>query len=99
MSSVTARQRNPRGEGLQLRDDLLDAALGLLAAEGDPDDVSIRAVAKAAGVSPTAAYRHFEDRDALLEAACSRSFDLFSEVLLGSVADEDDPFERLRLAG
>ncbi len=99
MSSVTPRQRSARGEGQQLRDDLLDAALRLLALEGDPDDVSIRAVAKATGVSPTAAYRHFADRDALLEAACSRSFDLFSAELLAAVAGVDEPFERLRLAG
>ena len=103
MPSVTpeskTRQRSARGHGEQLRDDLLDATLQLLAAAGDPEDVSIRAAAKAAGVSPTAVYRHFADRDALLEAACDRSFDLFSTALLTAIDDERDPFERLRLAG
>ena len=107
MSSVTpesntapgVRQRSARGHGEQLRSELLDATLRLLAETGDPEDVSIRAAAKATGVSPTAVYRHFADRDALLEAACERSFDLFSAALLSEIDGEDDPFERLRLAG
>ena len=94
-----ARSRSPRGEGDRLRDDLLDAALGLLSEAGDPEHVSIRAVAKSAGVSATAAYRHFEDRDELIEAACERSFELFSALLFEATVDAADPFERLRLAG
>ena len=93
------RPRSARGEGDTLRDDLLDAALGLLGASGDPEDVSIRAVAKAAGVSPTAAYRHFANRDDLVEAACTHCFDVFTALLLEATGDVDDPFERLRLAG
>jgi AcrR family transcriptional regulator len=93
------RPRSARGEGDTLRDDLIDAALALLAAAGDPEDVSIRAVAKAAGVSPTAAYRHFGNRDDLVEAACTHCFDLFTALLLEATGDVTDPFDRLRLAG
>lgn len=104
MSSVTprpagARARSARGQGAQLRDDLLDATLAGLAVTGDPEDVSIRGVAKATGVSPTAVYQHFADRDALLESACDRAFDRFATFLLAATADAADPFERLRLAG
>lgn len=95
----TNRPRNARGHGIQLRVDLLDATLTLLAAAGDPEDVSIRAAAKAAGVSPTAVYAHFADRDALLAAACDRSFELFSMFLIEATSDAVDPFDRLRLAG
>jgi AcrR family transcriptional regulator len=77
----------------------LDAALRLLSEAGDPEDVSIRAVAKAAGVSPTAAYRHFADRDDLVIAACGRCFDVFSALLVEAVDGVDDPFRALRLAG
>jgi AcrR family transcriptional regulator len=93
------RPRSARGEGDTLREDLLGAALGLLGASGDPEDVSIRAVAKAAGVSPTAAYRHFANRDDLVEAACMHCFDVFTALVLEATAGADDPFERLRLAG
>ena len=51
---------------ITLRAELLDATLRLLADAPHPDDVSIRAIAREAGVSPTAAYRHFEDRDELV---------------------------------
>jgi AcrR family transcriptional regulator len=101
MTDVTSRHRarNPRGQGDRLRDDLIAAAQRLLAEAGDPEDVSIRAVAKAAGVSPTAAYRHFADRDDLIMAACSANFDRFTEYLVARFGHLDDPFERLHAAG
>ncbi len=97
--TAAGRRRNPRGQGDRLRDDLIEAALGLMAETGDPEDISIRAVAKAAGVTPTAAYRHFADRDSLIAAACEANFLQFSTRLAEWFADEDDPFERLVCAG
>lgn len=93
------RPRNPRGEGAHLRADLLDAATRLLSSTGNPESVSIRAVAKEAGVSATAAYRHFADRDDLMAAACEHLFDLFTALLLDATAGVEDPFERLWLGG
>ncbi|MGB3737621.1 MAG: helix-turn-helix domain-containing protein, partial [Ilumatobacter sp.] len=52
------RQRNPRGEGDQLRTDLLEAGADLIAEHGSVDGISLRAVARRTGVSPTAVYRH-----------------------------------------
>jgi AcrR family transcriptional regulator len=44
-------------------------AAGLeLAAEGGPEALSLREAARRAGVSPTATYRHFANRDALVMA-------------------------------
>ena len=40
----------------------MDAALRILEREG-PTGLSLRAVAREAGVSPAAPYRHFRDRD------------------------------------
>jgi AcrR family transcriptional regulator len=50
---------------------LLEAALELARA-GGPDAVALREVSRRAGVSHNAAYRHFADRDALLQAVCER---------------------------
>jgi AcrR family transcriptional regulator len=47
-----------------LRAALVEAALAAVEARG-ADDVSLRAVARAVGVSPTAVYRHFPDKRAL----------------------------------
>lgn len=48
-----------------LRDALVEAAVELGRA-GGPGGIGIRELARRIGVSPTAAYRHFADRDALL---------------------------------
>lgn len=100
MTKVTPqRERNPRGEGDRLRGDLIRAALDQLATSGDRDSVSLRSVAKAAGVSPTATYRHFDDRDSLIDAACEECFEEFSTYMLEGTLVVEDPFERLRAAG
>lgn len=56
-----------------LREALLSAAEGLLD-EGGTDKVTIRAVARATGVSHAAPGNHFADRKALLTALCTRFF-------------------------
>ncbi|NNM77420.1 TetR/AcrR family transcriptional regulator [Sphingomonas sp. ID1715] len=50
-----------------LRRALLDAGLELLQTR-EAHDLSLREVARAVGVSATAVYRHFPDKDALLDA-------------------------------
>ena len=93
------RARNPRGQGDRLRQELLGAAVDLLADAPHPDEVSIRAIARAAGVSPTAAYRHFSDRDELLCAAVGTCFEEFAQEMQQRTQGLDDPFERLRETG
>lgn len=50
-----------------LRNALLEASLALVAKKG-VEAFSLREAARAVGVSPAAAYRHFADKDALLSA-------------------------------
>lgn len=68
-----------------LRAALIDAAGTLLDAGGD---ISLREAARMAGVSPTAAYRHFADKDALLAALAVRGFQEFGKAL-GEAAARD----------
>jgi AcrR family transcriptional regulator len=56
-----------------LRAACLTAGMELLA-EGDEGTVSLRAVARRAGVSPNAPYRHYPDKDALLAAMATQGF-------------------------
>jgi AcrR family transcriptional regulator len=56
-----------------LRAACLTAAMELLA-EGDEGTVSLRAVARRARVSPSAPYRHYPDKDALLAAMATQGF-------------------------
>lgn len=55
-----------------LRRALLEAGLEL-AQEGGPDAVVLREATRRVGVSANAAYRHFADRDALLDEVASRA--------------------------
>lgn len=52
-----------------LRSALVQAGLNLLKTRA-PDAVSLREIARMAGVSATAVYRHFPDKQALLSALC-----------------------------
>lgn len=50
-----------------------------LTREGGPDALGIREVTRRAGVTPTAAYRHFADRQALLRAVAAEIQDMVAE--------------------
>lgn len=93
-------ERTPRGQGDRLRERLLDAGLAIVAERGDASHVTIRAVTKGAGVSPTAFYLHFATRDELVSALRGRGFEEFRATLAdAAAAGGDDPVAQLREAG
>lgn len=59
-----------------LRRALVDAAMAALR-EGGADSVGLRDVARRAGVSPAAPYRHYQNRAALLAAVAAEGFEAF----------------------
>jgi AcrR family transcriptional regulator len=63
-NTVNIKQTYHHGD---LRSALVAAGLRLLA-QRDADSLSLREVARAVGVSATAVYRHFPDKDALMAA-------------------------------
>lgn len=67
---------------------LLDAAMGM-AAEGGPDAVVLREVARRVGVSPTAAYRHFDGQAGLTEAVKQASLGRLAEHMRAALAYAD----------
>ena len=67
-----------------LRDTLVQAALQE-AERGGPEAISIKALTKKLGVSQPAPYRHFVDREALLEAVTAEAFRQFSAILRESI--------------
>lgn len=71
-----------------------------LARAGGPAAVALRAATRSAGVSPNAAYRHFADQRALLEAVCSASQGKVAEAIEAEqalVEDATDPVAAARL--
>ncbi len=99
MSTSPTRPRNPRGEGGRLREQLVQAAAELLDELGDASRLSVRAIARRAGVSPTALYLHFPDRDALVTATCDACFTAFNDTLLAAASGDSDPRTRLEAMG
>ncbi|MQA82507.1 MAG: TetR family transcriptional regulator [Streptosporangiales bacterium] len=95
-ASTVARSRNRKGQGHQLREEILTAGLEVLAATSDARQVTIRAVAVAAGVSPPAIYLYFPDRAALLRALVDRGFGLFDTHLTRATENVEEPAGRLR---
>jgi AcrR family transcriptional regulator len=99
---VTAtRQANPTYYGGDLRRDLLDAALEMIAREG-PSAVSLRSLARQVGVSHAAPANHFPDKAALFTAIAVEGFTLLGEAMAGAVAElgPDAPAgQRFRAAG
>jgi AcrR family transcriptional regulator len=89
MSEAKSAESRPYHHG-DLRRALVDAARRLLEAEG-PSALSLRAVAREAGVSPAAPYHHFKDKAELLDAVAQEGWD----VLSGLMADAKSKTEGL----
>lgn len=63
-----------------LREALVASAIGLIAARG-PHGFSFAEIAREAGVSPAAPYRHFASREALIAECARRGFSVFADLL------------------
>ncbi|HEX6979802.1 MAG TPA: TetR/AcrR family transcriptional regulator [Alphaproteobacteria bacterium] len=81
-----------------MRRALLAAAARLLEAHG-PAALSLREVARATGVSQTAPYRHFADKEALLAALAADGFAELLRRMTEAAAGADAPPERLQALG
>jgi AcrR family transcriptional regulator len=91
------RTRNPRGEGSRLRDDIVTAAVDILETTGNPEAITLRAVARQVGIAAPSIYGHFADRDAIIEAVVTEGFNRLTRVLKEALARGADPVEGLRL--
>ncbi|WP_063820050.1 TetR/AcrR family transcriptional regulator [Streptomyces caniscabiei] len=60
------RVPNRWGEGQRLREEILRAAFHLLEEAGSPENISLRAIAREAGVTAPAIYKHFKDKAELM---------------------------------
>jgi AcrR family transcriptional regulator len=99
MSSVGAGPPGKKGyHHGALHSALIEASIAL-AREGGPDRVVLREAARAAGVSHSAAYRHFADREALLAEVSSYARNELAAQMRRRVDRTNDPRKRLRAVG
>lgn len=89
------RERNPRGQGVKLRDDILGAATVLLEESGNEEAVTLRAIARKAGITAPSIYAHFDDREAILEAVIALAFDELVVAITTATDGIDDPVASL----
>jgi AcrR family transcriptional regulator len=90
MSDSNASEAKPYHHG-DLRRALVEAARQLVETEG-PTAMSLRAVARQAGVSPAAPYHHFKDKGELLGAVATEGWAMLGGEVLNALqtAPEDD---------
>jgi AcrR family transcriptional regulator len=91
------RRSKPYHHG-HLREVLLQAAIRLIAEVG-PDGFTLREVARRAGVSHNAPYRHFPEQKDLLAAVAAEGFRELKQAMLKAVKNHRDSVDRLKRAG
>jgi len=92
-SRLARKPQNTYHHG-DLRQALVQAALRE-AEQGGPEAISIKALARDLGVSQPAPYRHFADREALLQAVTAEAFRQFNAILREAIAK---PSKRSKLS-
>jgi AcrR family transcriptional regulator len=94
MPSRSARKPQNAYHHGDLRQALVQAALKE-AEQGGPEAISIKGLAKELGVSQPAPYRHFADREALLQAVTAEAIRNFNAILRESI---EKPSKRSKLS-
>ncbi|GAA5046700.1 TetR/AcrR family transcriptional regulator [Nocardia callitridis] len=90
------RTRNPRGEGGRLRGEIVAAAVALLDEAGEPSGITLRSVARRAGIAAPSIYRHFPDQPAIMLALVRKTFTELDDRLAAAMdAAGDNPKQRL----
>ncbi len=77
---------------------LVEAARRILEAEG-PAALSLRAVAREAGVSPAAPYHHFKDKCELIDAVAQQGWEALGEAIAEARRNAPSPREALAEIG
>lgn len=96
LATIDTEEARPYHHG-DLRRALCDAARTILERDG-PQALSLRAVAREAGVSPAAPYHHFKDKRELLNAVGDQGFEDLA-VCIEKARDAAEPHRRLTAIG
>lgn len=94
----TSLQSKPSYHHGDLRRALIEASLALISEEGF-SALTLREVARRAGVTHAAPYRHFADKEALLAAVAEEGFRSMATQMRERMKPEPGPVERLLACG
>jgi AcrR family transcriptional regulator len=90
------RKPNRRGEGARLRDEIVHAATGLAEENSDLSGITLRAVARRAGITAPSIYAHFGNLDDVIDAVIASTFEDLARSLERDLHGHTDPRGRLR---
>lgn len=79
----------------QRREDILDSAMAVFERDGGLDALSFRKLATHLGLSYSAPYRYFRNKDELVNALRARAYRWIESEMRKATQDIDDPAERL----
>ena len=94
-----ARTRNPRGSGGRLADEIVAAAIALVDESGDPSVLTLRGIARRAGITAPAIYAHFPDLAAVTAGLLDASFEELRDTVRAAMDGQGDPVTALVAAG
>lgn len=96
VTNTEPRKRNRRGEGGKLREEIIAAAVALLDEGGDERAVTLRSVARKAGIAAPSIYAHFADQPSIMLAVVGQELDRLTVALReADVQAGPDPRQRL----
>ena len=96
-ASSGCKRANDHEHSMKTRERIIGAAAELLDSGGEAA-VTLRAVAKAAGISHNAPYKHFDDRNALLAAVATRDFAMLTKTFEKLRQERVKPLTKLKKA-
>ena len=96
--TTRGRRPNRRGEGGQLRTEIITAARELIEETGSAEAVTLRAVARRVGIAAQSIYGHFAGPEQIVRAVIAQAFDDFLHHLLAARAGVNEPRGRLLAA-
>lgn len=97
--ATAARKRLPKGQGWQLRQQIIDTAMDLILSSGEARAPSARELTRALGITAPSLYRHFSSTDELADALCARYFEQLGEELQRATLNIPTALERLHVLG
>lgn len=95
MTAATIKnETNSKARGL--KEQIIDAASRLLIEEGY-DNLSLRHIAQQVGCSQMAMYRHFVNKDALIQHLCVELYTRFTDRIIRRLGATTDPLKQIHI--
>jgi AcrR family transcriptional regulator len=80
---------------MRLHDEIVAAAIALIDETDNPPALTLRGIARQAGITAPSIYQHFPDLGAVIAAVLATSFEELRDAVEAVLDDQDDPSRAL----